>query len=309
MAEEAAATETTEAETTETTEAAETTETTEAAETTAATETTETEAAAESANWRDGIQDAERRKVAERSNTLDDLVQSNMDLRKQVSTSVRVPGKDATDEETAAFNKAMGVPETAEGYVFAMPEGVEATEADTAFQNHFAGVFHKNSVPKAMADAIAADFNAFSMEMQKATVAADKAFAEETEAILTKDWGDDKERNDTLSKRAAPEVFGSDLERVAAMTVGDKLLLDTPEMRRALAKVGAEMGEGRLGPNINQTERASLQEQADNLNREKHEAIANNDPATAARKDKEQLEILEKLDPGGAIVGTGGRIA
>jgi len=173
MAEEAAVVEetteaTTEAETTEA--AVETTETTEAVE--AAAEEVETK---ETVNWRDGIQDAERRKVAERSNTLDDLVQSNMDLRKQVSTSVRVPGKDATDEETAAFNKAMGVPEKVEDYVFAMPEGVEATEADTAFQGHFAGVFHRIAMPATMAAELTAEFNTYTVEVQKATLAADKA--------------------------------------------------------------------------------------------------------------------------------------
>jgi hypothetical protein len=58
---------------------------------------------------------------------------------------IKVPGKDATPEDKAKFNKAIGVPETVEGYKFDI--GREPTDADKAIQGSLAKIALDNGIP------------------------------------------------------------------------------------------------------------------------------------------------------------------
>ena len=64
---------------------------------------------------------------------LNDLGKAYIDLKGKTEGTVRVPGEKATPEETAAFRKAVGVPEKPEGYEVVrpekMPEGMQYYEA------------------------------------------------------------------------------------------------------------------------------------------------------------------------------------
>ena len=111
-----------EIETTEVTAEVTTEETTAPLEETTSQETTD--------DWRASIEDDSLRKVADRFDSVVSLTQAVSDLRKRESNSIRIPGKDASDEDTAAYLKALGVPETVEGYEFSVPEGHELTDAD-----------------------------------------------------------------------------------------------------------------------------------------------------------------------------------
>ena len=82
-----------------------------------ATEETE-ETKEESTNWRELIQDEKLRKHAERFTTPDALVQANVDFRQKVSKAVVLPSKNASEDEVSSFRKAIGVPDSEDGYEF-----------------------------------------------------------------------------------------------------------------------------------------------------------------------------------------------
>lgn len=255
-------------------------------------------------NWRETISDPDLRKVAERFNSPTDAVKSIVDLRKRESTP-RLPGKDATDEDKAAFRKAWGVPESAEGYKFEMPEGVESNDADKAFQEVMGQTFHDADISTTQAEKLSKTYNEIVTKVKAEIIKADEDFVKETEAALKHEWGDDYDRNKTLANRAAAEILGSDLEVASHLELkGDRFLLDHPIMVKAFAEVGKEMSEGRIGPRINETERTSLTQQADDLQQKKMAALDKGDSDQAAKYDREQAAIYDRLHGSEPIVGS-----
>lgn len=130
---------------------------------------------------------------------------------------IRVPGPDAKPEEIAEFRKALGVPETVDGYEIAkpedLPEGVQWSE-DTV--KAFAGVLHKHGVPPA----VAADLVALDIERRKAEVEAFKA--EEAQHIETQ-------------RQALRDEFGAELPQKLATAARAAALIGLPADHYALA--------------------------------------------------------------------------
>jgi len=80
----------------------------------------------------------------------DALAAAYLNLEKTVGMKgVPLPGEDATPEEMNKFYEAIGRPAEPSEYVFAMPEGVEASQSDLAFQSGMAPVLHKAGLTQA----------------------------------------------------------------------------------------------------------------------------------------------------------------
>ena len=194
--------------------------------------------------WRDGITDTDHRAIADRFNSPADAIKSIADLRKLQSTSIRVPGEDAKPEDIAKYHKALGVPDSPEGYELKMPEGVDATDDDKAYQGKLAEIFHKAGISKAAAGKLNELHNELAAEAEEAQEAEDKRFVAETEAALTKKWGKDMERNKNLAGRFAKFAFGSNFEAAGKMELANgRFLLDDPIMMEMMAAGGIEMDE------------------------------------------------------------------
>lgn len=259
------------------------------------------------ANWRDSITDPELRKVAERFNTNSDMAKAVVDLRK-ASSAPRLPGKDATDEERAAWRKEIGVPDGPDGYTFEMPEGREVTDSDKAFQSKFAEVFHGAEISTAQARALTTAWNEMTIAAEDAMRKADEDFVKSSTAALQAEWGDDHDRNVTLANRAAVELFGDGFEEAKHMEMKDgRFLLDDPRMLKMLANAGSEMAEGRIGPRVSESDRASLNEQIDDLQNRKMAALGSGNRKEAQRLDQEQAKLIEKSEGSQPVVGSEGR--
>jgi hypothetical protein len=246
-------------------------------------------------NWRDTITDPDLRKVAERFNSPTDAVKSIADLRKRESIP-RVPGKDATEEEVSAYRKAIGVPDTPDEYKFEMPEGVEATDRDKAIQSMFAKAFHENGITGQAATNLQKALNEFAVQEMESTINADKNYVKQTEDALRQEWGDDYERNVSLGTRAAKEMFGADFEAAKHIEMKDgRFLLDHPVLIKAIAGIGAEMNEGRIGPSMSESQRDTLQGRIDDLQSQKFAARDKGDNRLAQKLDAEQAALYEKL--------------
>jgi hypothetical protein len=86
-------------------------------------------------------QQEKAREYAKTRPTLTDFLLAGISFQAKITEAtekvkgmVKIPGKDATPEEKAAFEKALGVPETPDAYKITRPEGFEATPLDTAFE-------------------------------------------------------------------------------------------------------------------------------------------------------------------------------
>ena len=255
-------------------------------------------------NWRDAVADPDMRKIAERFNTVGDVMKAISDFRKRESTSIRVPGADASDEDKAKFYRAIGVPETAEDYEFVMPEDREATDGDRAVQTIMADVFLSEGITAGQAKALNVAWNGIRTDAEAAILKQDTAFAEKQDAELREEWRDDYKRNMVAVSRAAAQFLGDDFEEAKKIETKDgRFIFDHAMIVKMLAKVGREMGEGSLGPPMDTSERETIQDQIDALREKRYAAHDRQDSETAARLDVQERNLLTKLH--GTTLATG----
>lgn len=247
-----------------------------------------------STNWRDGIADENLRSVAERFSSPSDAIKAVADLRKQVSTSIRVPGKDASAEDVQKFYKALGVPDAPEGYQFQMPEGKEATDFDKAFQSRMAKIFHETGISAQAASKLNVAWNEIQQEAEQSTIDADKLFTTQSESHLKQEWGQDYQRNVALASRAAADLF-DDMDSAKKIEMKDgRFLLDHPIMVKMLAKVGGEMAEDGFR-RMDAGEASTLKQQADGLAKQKFDAYNKGDRALANQLAAQEQKLLERI--------------
>jgi hypothetical protein len=171
----------------------------------AATDATTTAAPAfDWGKWADGLSDEGKKAYAKNFKSHEDLLDGALNLRKEISTRIKVPGKDASPEETAAFRKAIGAAEKPEDYKAATPEGYEMGEMQTALLGAMQKAAHETGVP-------AASFESFT----KTYFEMEKAVQEKVEAEV------DQYRRD--NEVAMKKEFGADYEKLMA---GAKLFVD-----------------------------------------------------------------------------------
>lgn len=156
---------------------------------------------------------------------------------------LELPGDDATDEDRAAFNKALGVPEKPEEYFdkLALSNGKVLGEDDRANFNSFAEAMHKAGAPPSVVNA-AVDWQ---LQMQEAVVEAraeaDAEYRAESENVLRREMGGDFKRFTNAIGTLftdAPQVMDILLN---ARTPDGHKLGDTPELIRWLGSTALDM--------------------------------------------------------------------
>lgn len=167
-------------------------------------------------------------------------------------TLTKVPGKDATDEEIAAFHKSLGVPEKAEDLVtnLELPDGVTLGKQDQALAGEFAADMHSSGLNQAqMNKAMSWYFK--NQEAQAAHVdELDDQNRIAGEKALKEEYGGSFKRN----MNAMGELFtfapgGNDLKnedalinRLLAGRMADGTIIgDDPDMTRFLVSLAKEV--------------------------------------------------------------------
>ena len=268
-------------------------------------ETSEDEETLEFDTWRDLIQDSDLQKHAERFNSVDDLVQANLESRKKLSKSVTVPGKNASDEDLSSYREALGVPVDVDGYEFPLEDGVERTEEMMDAEDHWANIFLDNNIPKETADVLVQEFKTEIGRIFEQKAANDETYAKHAEETLRREWEDDYDKNIIFASRASEALLGDDYEDVRHLETTDgKYMLDHPLMVKMFAKLGREMGEGALGSVATEGEKDTLMEQANSYREKRVDAYAKGNHAEARKWDEKERLILDKLHGGGPIVGS-----
>ena len=255
--------------------------------------------------WRDLIQDSVLQKHAERFNSVDDLVQANLESRKKLSKSVTVPGKNASDEDLSSYREALGVPVDVDGYEFPLEDGVERTEEMMDAEDHWSNIFLDNNIPKETADVLVQEFKNEIGRIFEQKAANDETYAKHAEETLRREWEDDYDKNIIFASRASEALLGDDYEDVRHLETTDgKYMLDHPLMVKMFAKLGREMGEGALGSVATEGEKDTLMEQANSYREKRVDAYAKGNHAEARKWDEKERLILDKLHGGGPIVGS-----
>jgi hypothetical protein len=186
-----------------------------------------------------------------------DLAKSYGALQAKLSQGgVRVPGANATPDELSAYQKAIGVPEAADGYKLNRPQGVpEAKDAEAAF----AQAAHKAGLSQAQLDGVLGYYwglqrsaaEAASAQEQEATQKIEAA-REATGKALDETWGYSKENNlariDAFLSPFMPKGEEGEASNFLQIKLPDGSLLgDNLPLIRALDKAArASLGDGRF---------------------------------------------------------------
>lgn len=152
------------------------------------------------------------------------------------SGRVKVPGENASPEEVAAWRKAIGVPDTAEGYKLDPVKGPDGSEVqlDNGLLGRLAAKAHEIGVPEAAYKALVGDYVQAQLEEFSTMEAGQRTEAAE----WVKAQGDKAAAKSAAVNRAA-EALGLDGEEVLKVrnALGSKRALDM------LAKLGEGIGE------------------------------------------------------------------
>jgi hypothetical protein len=181
--------------------------------------------------------------------------------------SIKVPGDGAKPEEIAAFNKAIGVPETADGYTIALPEGVKEDEIDMDLINPLKEQALAAGVPAKGFQALVDGVIKHQMDQLQASA---KAETESRDGLL-KEWGGQKDAKlaDVNNAMRALNLKRSDvaaIQRGFAMQYGEPGSRRTLELLQALgAGVAEDMLLGGDGPRRFGVTGAEAQKEIDTL--------------------------------------------
>ena len=251
-------------------------------------------------NWREGINDPDAMKMSERYDTNESAMKALVDMRKQVSKAVVMPGKKSDDNEWHTYRKNMGIPQSPEEYKY---EGFEVNdnmpEEQRAGIEKWNKVFHESNIPSAVAQRLFAEFQAEVIEGQEQVLVRDKDFAQRTDAQMRKDWGEDYDTNKEYANRAVTEYFGPDFDTVKQMEMKDgSLLMDQPFMVRMFGRVGREMGEARIGEILTDNQVDTIEEQIEDLQTAKQKALDDGNQKQANKLDQKQAVLYAKIESG-----------
>lgn len=264
-----------------------------------------------SPDWRADLPE-DLKKVADRFTSKADAVKAIENFRKRES-QVRVPGKNATEEEVTAYRKAVGIPESSTDYEFPdLPKDQELTDEIKTSREEWGKRFHQLGVPKATAKALVQAVTEDADRHLIAQIEQDKAFAKLQEDALKTEWkGDDYEKNKILANRAFSEIANrarvnlDDLSKIE--TRDGRFLMDRAEIVRLFAAIGREMTEGSLGPTMTTAEIETLDDQVRELRKQIDEAQKSGDSKRAnLLYQREQNMLARKGNK--PLVGAAGRV-
>ena len=189
--------------------------------------------------WLDRLPEnlAEAKPTLQKFKSFNDLASSYVSLQKMLGKKgVTVPGENATPEEVAAFRKALGVPESPEGYQLKPEQLPEGLTWDDELAKGFAEIAHKHNIPAAAMKELAERFVASEAAKLELMAQAAQAELEQGRAELQKEYGGAFKERIQLATRVA-NMVGLDPESPG---------LRDPNVVRALVRIGNLLSEDRI---------------------------------------------------------------
>jgi len=200
-------------------------------------------------SWRDFVSDDKLRPTAEKYNSVDDLLVAYNRMGGELRNRVKVPGQDATEEDRAAWNKAVGVPDTPDRYYLSDREDdYEYTESDLDTIEDMKEWAHDFGIPAPAFDALVQDWVTRTQEIKEHFQKEIDNAAEESQQELYTRWGPDYEKNINNAGLAAQTFGGDDFIEFLDETKieGFGRLGDHPQIVEFMSKIGAMTAEGEI---------------------------------------------------------------
>lgn len=202
------------------------------------------------------------------------------DSGEKEAPTFNIPGEDASDEDRAAFNKALGIPDSAEGYE--IPEGVEEKAG-----KELAGLAHTLGLSQEQLGKFHEFMANGGKEAAEQAAANEKQFIQENTSKLKEAWGADYKTNGRIAERTLAK-FGSP-ELVANLKAGN--WTKDASFIQFLHAIGDQVGED--GLSIEDFSQGENPWHPDHINLMKQKEILRKNPALARQWASEQGITLE----------------
>lgn len=198
--------------------------------------------------FRETIKDPKVKAAAERYNSAEDLLTSNITLRTEVADRIRLPGPNATAEDMQKFRRGLGVPDEAKGYEVKLPDGVNISEMDNALIDMVRPIAHQANMSQKGFNEMIAGLVTKAKEVEAQADKALKDAAAAATADLKKEWSTDYDKNKELAFRTVGAFGGEELKKAleTAEVEGFGRLGDYPPFLRLMAAIGKRADEADL---------------------------------------------------------------
>jgi hypothetical protein len=124
---------------------------------------------------------------------------------------IKIPGEDATAEDKAAFNKALGVPDSAEGYELRKPETLpEGMSYSTELEAAYKAKAFELGLPPGQTAALYDFYNQIIMDTHNQKAKQDQESLAAAETTLKKEWGESYDGNLERVKRVMGKFGGEE---------------------------------------------------------------------------------------------------
>jgi hypothetical protein len=151
--------------------------------------------------------------------TVEAALTGAVEAQKMLGKSIRIPGDDATDEDRAKFQerlaKAVGRPETADGYEIVRPEMPEGMGYNEDAEKALRDIAFRHVIPQAAVTELYDLYNKTVLGAHQTSEADAMKRTEQAEAQLKKDWGKDFKANMELNVRLLQQYAGSKKDQEA----------------------------------------------------------------------------------------------
>ncbi len=247
-------------------------------------------------DWRASIDDEGARKHAETFASPADAAKSAFSLRQKMSNAINIPGKDATDEDRAAYREKLGVPKTAGEYDFVMPEGTELTESDQAGLDRMKEMYHKAGMTPDQVKILNGEL--FTQEAGRKEDSAKKAEADvaQAETDLRKEWGDDYTANKNHADRALKAFGGDDfIHMMETAEFNGVKFGNNPALLKVFAGIGRKIDESTLDLTMTPETKQDAETKMDELTTEAHAARDRGETKKAETLFRERSELSDKV--------------
>jgi len=202
----------------------------------------------DSPSWRETLpDDLKTEKTLEKFKDIPGLAKTYIELEKDASRlrnakGVIVPGEKSKPEEWDAYYKALGRPDTPDGYELTAPELPEGMTYDEARTKAFAAIAHKEGMTAKQLKALHSAFNDMAKAEFEAQTKAVTEFREKSTAALKTKWGKDYDANLAQADAGIDRIFGPEFKKMLV----DTGLKDHPAMIEGILKATQSIGEHAL---------------------------------------------------------------
>lgn len=160
---------------------------------------------------------------------------------------VKIPDEKATDEDRAAFRKAVGVPEKADGYDIPKEIADKLGDEDRAILDKVRGDLHASGGIMSHPEVVKGIYQAYLGALEEGEaqrIANAKQKHEETQAALKQEYGPEFERNIGFANGVLSRYGDDEVKDMLKLPMADGTMLgDYAPLVRMLAKMGREVGD------------------------------------------------------------------